>query len=52
MPVNASGKIEITVRSSAPLTVVMIIDDLKKAIESYAFEEGIEDEIEIKEVNG
>jgi len=49
---NASGKIIITVSSPAPLTVAMIMDSIKEIVKAYAFEENIEDEIEIKEVNG
>jgi len=49
---DAQGKIIITVTSPAPLTVAMIMDDIKDIIKAYAFEERIEDVIEIKEVNG
>ena len=49
---NATGKIIITVTSRVPLTVAMIMDDLKAAIKEYAFENAIENEIRIEEVNG
>jgi len=50
MSKDAQGKIEITVTSPAALTVRMVMDDLKTEIQRYAFEEGIENEIEISEV--
>ena len=52
MQVNAKGKIIITVSHPLPKTVAWIMDDLKEEIARYAFEEGIEQEIEIEEVNG
>jgi len=48
----SQGKIEITVTSPVPLTVAMIMDGIKDALKAYAFEEGIEEEISIMEVNG
>jgi len=52
MQVNAKGKIIITVSHPAAFTVARIMDDLKEEITRYAWEEGIEKEIEITEVNG
>lgn len=48
---DAKGKLIITVTSPVPLTVAMIIDGIKDNLKAYAFEEGITNEIEIKEVN-
>lgn len=48
---KASGKIIIKVSHPAPAIVASIMDGIKEEMGRYALEEGIEDEIEIKEEN-
>jgi hypothetical protein len=49
---NSSGQIVITIKSPSPIGVVLAMDDIKEVVQEYAIENGIEDEIEIREVNG